>query len=259
MAHFSIKRVGILEWGSFMYSSEYTMYMSRVILNLPWQIYSDLNSCKHRFFYLWNTSPLLLKIFISFFAVCILLFSLTTSSIGQFITYILKMTISGVITFLIFTLSDTFWFLVKKNHMFHTVLSAKRNHAFYVRRLRTQDLGEVDNPIGEIYVRIHFYAYFVKQETIRIAVEVGILLIVLIILYPYLFVFNVILVGAMYFYVFIYDDESIPQVRYDLARIIQCVEKMYIDNQKECKKFIFENKMPYVRKLDSIYNAIKNN
>ncbi len=238
----------------------YNLSVFRKIKNLFSEIQGDFVSCRNRARFLLQSSPVDKRI-LAIGLVVVFIFALSINpNPNDILFYFLKVVFVSVISFIIFTLSDTFWFLIKKNWMYKVHIKKRSTINYYLKRiniLKIED-SEKENPEGAIYVISYNNFAGFKYHAWRNGIEASILLIILLYFFPTFFVFNLLLFCMLFFYVMIFDNQSSSQVFEDIKNLVFCVRKIYKDNPENCRKFIFENKMESVRELGAIYRTVRN-
>lgn len=163
-----------------------------------------------------------------------------------------------ILTFLLLTWSNTFWFLMKKTWMYKIHIKRRKSINMYLKDIKTLkvDDPEAENPEGALHVISHYNSEGYKYHVIRNAIEVALLLLILLFTMPLFFLFNLALFGMQFFYVMIFDNQSSSQVFNDLKTLVFCVHKLHRTNPEDCRKLIFESKMESMRELGAIYRAV---
>lgn len=233
--------------------------MLRKIRILFFEIIGDFESSQNWACMLLNSSPIDKKILAIGFILVLIIVTIGISNPNNLILYFLKIVFVTVVTFLILTWSNTFWFLIKKLWIYKLQIRRRQNINYYLKNMAAEKLKESDaqNPKGAIYMISYYNSVGFKYHAKRNGVEISLLLMMLLFNFPLFFVFNLALFGVILVYVFLYEQQSTNQVVNDIKILIHCVNLLYEENPENCRKFILENTMASVRELSSIYRAIK--
>lgn len=221
-------------------------------------IIGDIGSCWYFANHIIDNPPIDKRVAIVGIAVIFLLPFFVISNENGIILYFARVLLASAATFLILTWSNTFWFLMKKSWMYKVQIKNRKSINYYlkdVKNLKVDD-AESENPEGALYTISHYNSEGYKYHAVRNAVEVILLLILLLYTMPLFFLFNLGLITLQFFWVMLADNQSSSQVFNDLKKLVFCIHKLYKENPKECKKFIFDNNMESVRELGEIYRTI---
>ncbi len=221
-------------------------------------IMADIRSCFYFADYTVKYPPIDKRIAIIGIAVIFLFPFFIISNENGIILYFARLLLASAATFLILTWSNTFWFVMKKSWIYKIHIKYRKTINYYLKDIKNLKIHEVEseNPEGAIYIISNYNSEGYKYHAIRNAVLVILLLIILLYLIPLFFVFNLGLICLQFFWVLLVDNQSSSQAFNDLKILVFCIHKLYKDNPRECKKFIFENKMESVRELGVIYRAV---
>jgi len=95
-----------------------------------------------------------------------------------------------------------------------------------------------------------------KKHIYRIGVEILALLWILLIYFPDAFLLNLVIVGAMYFYISFYERGYMGQIIFDLIYLAKLIRLFHKENPKECKTFILKHELKEIRDLKLLYRKI---
>ncbi len=233
--------------------------MLNVANRLLKEIISDFYSCWYFAVNIFNNPPIDKRIiFIIVIAILLFPFLVISGENGIFL-YFVRVLLASLLTFLILTWSNTFWFLMKKSWMYKIHVKKRESINYYlkdIKKLKVEST-DADNPEEALYIISNYNSEGFKYHAIRNAVEVGLILVILLMTMPLIFLFNLSLVCLQFFYVMIFDNQSSGQIFNDLKTLVYCVYKLYKNNPEDCKKLIFESKIQSMKELSFIYKAIE--
>ncbi|GIV44974.1 MAG: hypothetical protein KatS3mg035_2097 [Bacteroidia bacterium] len=234
--------------------------MIQNIKNIIVEVLADLESCFNRASYFINTASSPKGELIFFLLSILVLFTLTLRSADEanFCFNLSKIIFVSIATFLVFCLSDTFWFLIKKAQIYKWNIKNKKNIKMLIEQIGNKKYPDIDREHIEVKILsiANFNTEGYKYHAKRNAVEVGFILLVLLFTFPSFFIYNIALFCGMFIYIFLYEEESFDHIYSDIAYLIYYIEILYRENPKNCKKFIIKNRNHKIRELRTIFNLI---
>lgn len=229
------------------------------LINLLLELKGDLESCYNRANYFINKSYVIdLKIIFAFVAAFFVLLIFRSGNSTTFLINLIDLIIVGLITFLIYCSSDRFWYLILKGKVYRWSISDKR----YIRRIvnklneSKEEETEEKHIEAQILLTSAFNANEYKTHVRRVGIEIFALFLILLLYFPNAFLLNILIVGAMFLYVYLYDRGYMRQVINDLLYIALLIRKFHKKNPQKCKNFILKNELKEVRDLKLLYKKI---
>jgi len=224
------------------------------------EVISDFKSCINRAnYFISNSTKKQLDIFFAVFIIFLAIVIVISGNKDIFFLNILKIIFVCLITYLIYCISDYFWFLIKKNSIYKIALTL-RNREYIDSLIKKTQVPNSNqdklDPKQKIYLVTRFYNKEYKYHAKRYAIEIAILQYVLLFYFPSIFILNLLLFGAMYFYVFIYEHEASFHAIDDIQLLIGNIKRLHEINPKQCKEFIINNDHQEVKDLKKLYNAV---
>jgi len=238
------------------------MIVKRIYLRLSilfGELRGDLESCYYRANYFINKSYVIdLKIIFAFVAAFFVLLILRSGNPTSFLINLINIIIVGLITFLIYCSSDRFWYLINKAQMYKWGILDKKYIKIIVDKLKEYDEVEPEdkNLKAQILMTTVFNSNGHKKHIYRIGVEILALLWILLIYFPDAFLLNLVIVGAMYFYISFYERGYMGQIIFDLIYLAKLIRLFHKENPKECKTFILKHELKEIRDLKLLYRKI---
>lgn len=223
------------------------------------ELKGDLESCYNRANYFIQKSYLLdLRIIVVFVLAFFVLLLIRSGNPTSFLINLINIIIVSVITFLIYCSSDRFWCLVNKAQLYRNGISDKKYIKMIVDKLKEYDEVEPENKHlkAQILMTTVYNADSHKMHIYRIVIEIIILLWILLIFFPDVFLFNLLLVGAMYFYISLYDREYMNQVIFDLIYLAKLIRLFHKENPEDCKSFILNHELKEIQDLRLLYRKV---
>lgn len=195
-------------------------------------------------------------IFFVFFIFILAITIFYSSNQAEFYINLLRVLFTIVITYFIFCISDYFWFVIKKKQVYKLNLENKKNINKLLNKIDyNKSAEEVDNE-KQILSIVKFYSEKLKIQATRYAIEISLLLLLLLFINPTLFLFNIILFGGMFFYIFLYEWQSVNQAFDDIEALIYFIDKLNKENPEKCKKFMKESEHEEIKNLSNLYQAV---
>ena len=233
--------------------------MASTSRDLVYDIIGDFQSCWYFAVHIFNDPPIDKRVALVGVAFILIIPFFIVSNESYLLLYFARVLFASLATFAVLTWSNTFWFLMKKSWMYKVQIKNRKSINYFLKDIKnlTIDDAESENPEGALYIISNYYSEGYKYHAIRNAIEVIFLLIVLLYTLPLFFLFNLGLISLQFFWVMLVDNQSSSQVFNDLKILIFCIHKLYKLNSKNCKEFIFKNKMESVRELGVIYMAVE--
>ncbi len=236
--------------------------IQRILLRLSIlfsELKGDLESCYNRANYFINKSYIIdLKIIFVFVAGFFVLLIIRSGNPTSFLINLINIIIVSSITFLIYCSADRFWYLFNKAQLYRWGISDKRYIKRIVDKLNKYEEVEPEakNLKAQILMATVFSSNGHKMHIYRIAIEIFVLLWILFIYFPDVFLFNIILVGATYIYVSLYERQFMEQVIFDLIYLAKLIRLFHKENPKECRSFILNHELKEIRDLKLLYGKI---
>ncbi|MDO8658297.1 MAG: hypothetical protein Q7K55_06150 [Candidatus Levybacteria bacterium] len=183
-------------------------------------------------------------IFFVFFLLVLAITIFYSNSQVEFYINLLKILFILVITYFIFCISDYFWFVIKKRQVYKLNLENKKNINGLLKEMDYSKSMEEEDVKKQILSIVKFYANDLKTGARMYVIEISFLLILLLFIDPLFFLFNIALFGGMFFYVFLYEGQSVNQAFDDTEALLYCIYKLNKENPDKCKRFITKNNLP---------------
>lgn len=223
------------------------------------ELKGDLESCYNRANYFINKSYVIdLKIIFAFVAVFFVLLIFRSGNPASFLINLINIIIVSFITFLIYCSSDRFWYLINKAQLYRNCISDRKYIKMIVDKLKEYDEVEPEDKHlkTQILITAILNADGHKKHIYRIAIEIFVLLWILFIYFPDVFLFNLLLAGAMYVYVSLYERDYMKQVIFDLIYLAKLIRLFHNESPEECRSFILKHELKEVRDLKLLYQKI---
>ena len=221
------------------------------------EVIDDLKSCKVRAVMLKETSTteqFILFIVFSFIIFGIILFNSTNQA--DFYSHTINTLLIVLITFIIYCLSDYFWFLKNKQYVYERNI---RETEFMKDLLDKANASLINTELTkqvQIQLVTNYYAKEINTYIYRYLGEIIFLLIVLLYINQLFFYFNLVLFFGMFVYDALYARGSTTQAFSDIVLLLSCIKEFNKEDPKKCKKYILENKKKEIRDLKKLYKSI---
>lgn len=225
------------------------------IYDIIFDLWGDFRSCRNRAAWLVHYTPA--RVFLILYPFFILGLSDNAHSFLEFTLITLKILFVSVLSFIVFVLSDTFWFLTKKTYVYTKSLNTQEFITFYLNKNKPvipQDAEELKAQIQDIQ-RLHFKDAALRLRNYKIKIVI-LLLLIFLTSAPFLY-FNMAVFIAMMVYKGVYDNEPYEYAFAELLTVTHCVLALYKINPEDCKRFILENENQYMKKLEKVYRVVK--
>jgi len=227
------------------------------ILEVKDDFESSLNRAKYL---LSDSSSRKEKILLAMAAIILVLLIFRSHSESDFYINLVKIIFITLTSFFIYVSSDTFWFLVKKGQVYKLNIVHRKNIISLTKKVRKdENYKDEGNEEEKIQAIVEFNTLGYKIHTRRYAIEIAFFLVLLLIVAPWFFLYNIALCCAMFVYVFLYEQQAVNQVFDDIASLVFYIDNLHKKKQNKCKIFILENEHQEVKDLTKLYSIVTTN
>ncbi len=221
------------------------------------EVIDDLKSCKTRAIMLKDNSTT--EQFVVFIVFSLIIFGIILfNSVSQadFYSHTINTLLIVLITFIIYCLSDYFWFLKNKQYVYERNI---RETEIIKGLLGKTNISLINTELTkqvQIQLVTNYYAKEINSYIYRYLGEIICLLIVLLYINQLFFYFNLVLFFGMFVYDALYARGSTTQAFADTILLLSCIKEFNKEDPKKCKKYILENKKKEIRDLKKLYKSI---
>ena len=226
----------------------------RPLQRLIREIIGDLSSCKNRFLFIeHNASKKNLIIFSILTLVILGIIVFNSNTQASFYLSFLKLLVVLLMTFFVYTQSESFWFLILKGYTYSYNIKHKRHMKKILELAEKTKFNEPSNTEGYILLLAFGNAKGYKRHAKRYLVEICLMLFLFFYIMPEFFLFGLFIFIAMFFYMSLINKESINYAFSDIVNLTNAIRKLIKEDPKKCRKFIMENKNKEIRDLKKMY------
>jgi len=221
------------------------------------EVIDDLKSCKVRAVMLKNNSTklqLIVFIVLSLIIFGVIFFN-STNQVDFYLRMVYTLLIV-LITFIVYCLSDYFWFLKNKQYVYEQSIREKELMKDLLKRTNVSLINSELTKQEQIELVINYYAKEINTYTYRYLGEIIFLLITLLCINQLLFFFNLMLFFGMFVYDGLYVRGSATQAFSDTILLLSCIKEFNKEDSKKCKKYVLENKKKEIRNLKELYKLV---
>lgn len=221
------------------------------------EIKSDIQYCLYRAQYIAthasqkNTAIFfLLLLFIIGLAI---FYSIDTAT---FYLNVAKILFISSISFIIFCIADSLWFLFIKDVAYVSTIQSKTSINSHLKKnipLHT----EINSANAEVilYAITNHHTFNYMMDVKRYLIEILVLLLILLFTFPLFALFNFALLW-IFLYVDSNNNDAISEADYEIRLVVLCIDTLHRANPKRCKEFINTNQHPGITQLTMLYNSI---
>ena len=221
------------------------------------EVIDDIKSCKVRAIMLKDNSTT--EQFVVFIVFSLIIFGIILfNSVSQadFYSHTLNTLLISLITFIIYCISDYFWY--SKNKQYTYERSLHETEIINGLLVKT-NISLIDTKLTkqvQIQLVTNYYAKEINTYIYRYLGEIICLLIVLLCINQLFFYFNLVLFFGMFVYDALYARGSTTQAFADTILLLSCIKEFNKEDPKKCKKYILENKNKEIKNLKELYKLV---
>jgi hypothetical protein len=221
------------------------------------EVIDDLKSCKVRAVMLKdNSTKLQLIVFIVLSLIIFGVIFFNSTNQIDFYSRMVYTLLIVLITFIVYCLSDYFWFLKNKQYVYEQSIRERELMKDLLKRTNVSLINSELTKQEQIELVINYYAKEINTYTYRYLGEIIFLLITLLCINQLLFFFNLMLFFGMFVYDGLYVRGSATQAFSDTILLLSCIKEFNKEDPKKCKKYILENKKKEIRNLKELYKLV---
>jgi len=229
----------------------------REILRTANYIIGDLKSCKNRFlFFEKNASKKDLIIFTVIVLAVIGVIIFNSSTQASFYLNFLRFIAVLIMTFFVYTQSESFWFLIIKAYVYDYNIKTRRHMKRIMELADKTDFNEPGSTEGYILLTAFGNTKDYKRHAKRYLVEICIMLFLFFYIMPEFFLFNLIVFIAAALYMSFNRTEAIDYAFFDIVGIVNGIRKMIRQDPEKCEGFILKNNNQEIKDLKRLYDYI---
>ncbi len=220
-------------------------------------ILGDLKSSKNRFlFFEHNASKKDLIIFSIIALIIIGVIIFNSSAQASFYLNFLRFLVVLIMTFFVYTQSESFWFLIIKAYVYDYNIKTRRHMKRIIELADKAEFNEPGSTEGYILLTAFGNTKDYKRHVKRYLVEICLMLFFFFYITPDFFLFNLFVFIAAALYMSLNRTEAIDYAFFDIVRITNGIKKLIKEDPKKCDKFILKNNNQETRDLKKLYRYI---
>jgi hypothetical protein len=218
-------------------------------------VFDDIKSCfYHAYEIITTPSDRNWSKFVILVVIILAILIFKSNDQATFFINLIKYSIICTIIYLIYCISNYYWFLETRSYAYKNTL---KNKIFMKKALslmkKDNNLENITN-YENVIINISSYATIgYTLHAYRYILELFFLFLIMLFIDFYFFIFCFILVFGVYLYVSKYEKGAYNQALSDIGILIYCIKKLNLENPNKCKRFIMENKHQEVKDLKNLY------